>query len=92
MAASKKCVSLLGQKGMRFLFKFSAQGSAFTAEASENALSPSQTSFTAIYSPRPSASDCKLVNVKINLDMHFAELGPCRLLSSWFIDPGHSGD
>lgn len=67
---------------MRFLFKFSASGSVFTAEASENALFPLQMSCTAIYSLPLSARDCKLVKVKINLDKHFSELGPCRLLLS----------
>jgi len=59
----------------RFLFKFSAWGSAFADEAYENALSPSQTNSAAIYSFQPSARDCKLVSVKINLDVHFSELG-----------------
>lgn len=46
---------------MRFLFKFSACGSALTAETSENALSLLLL-FTA-----PDCG-CELVNVKINLD------------------------
>lgn len=54
----------------------------FTAEAPENAVSCLSMNFTAIYSLPLSARDCKLVNVKINLDLRFSELGPCRLLSS----------
>lgn len=56
---------------MGFLFKFSAWGSEFTEETSENALSPSQMSSTAIYSLQPSARHCSLVNVQIDMDMHF---------------------